>query len=236
MRRDGFELSISRPRVVMKTDEATGQQMEPMEEVVIDVDEEYSGVVVEKVSTRKGEMTDMRPAGGGKMRLRFIAPSRGLIGYHGEFLTDTRGTGVMNRLFHGYAPFKGVIGQRHVGTMISTEMGTAVAYALFNIQERGPLFVGHGEKVYAGMIIGEHSRGSDLEVNPLKGKQLTNIRTTSKDEAVVLTPPIKMTLEKALAYVAEDELVEVTPKSVRLRKRYLDPNERKRMSRKTASA
>jgi GTP-binding protein len=235
MRRDGFELSISRPRVVMKTDEATGQQMEPMEEVVIDVDEEYSGVVVEKVSTRKGEMTDMRPAGGGKMRLRFIAPSRGLIGYHGEFLTDTRGTGVMNRLFHGYAPYKGTIGQRHVGTMISTEMGTAVAYALFNIQERGPLFVGHGEKVYAGMIIGEHSRGSDLEVNPLKGKQLTNIRTTSKDEAVVLTPPIKMTLEKALAYVAEDELVEVTPKSVRLRKRYLDPNERKRMSRKAAS-
>jgi GTP-binding protein len=235
MRRDGFELSISRPRVVMKTDEATGQQMEPMEEVVIDVDEEYSGVVVEKVSTRKGEMTDMRPAGGGKMRLRFIAPSRGLIGYHGEFLTDTRGTGVMNRLFHGYAPYKGVIGQRHVGTMISTEMGTAVAYALFNIQERGPLFVGHGEKVYAGMIIGEHSRGSDLEVNPLKGKQLTNIRTTSKDEAVVLTPPIKMTLEKALAYVADDELVEVTPKSVRLRKRYLDPNERKRMSRKAAS-
>ncbi|HEY4134001.1 MAG TPA: translational GTPase TypA [Alphaproteobacteria bacterium] len=236
MRRDGFELSISRPRVVMKNDEVTGQQMEPMEEVVIDVDEEYSGVVVEKVSTRKGEMTDMRPAGGGKMRLRFIAPSRGLIGYHGEFLTDTRGTGVMNRLFHGYAPYKGTIGQRHVGTMISTEMGTAVAYALFNIQERGPLFVGHGEKVYAGMIIGEHSRGSDLEVNPLKGKQLTNIRTTSKDEAVVLTPPIKMTLEKALAYVAEDELVEVTPKSVRLRKRYLDPNERKRMSRKTASA
>ncbi len=235
MRRDGFELSISRPRVVMKTDEATGQQMEPMEEVVIDVDEEYSGVVVEKVSTRKGEMTDMRPAGGGKMRLRFIAPSRGLIGYHGEFLTDTRGTGVMNRLFHGYAPYKGTIGQRHVGTMISTEMGTAVAYALFNIQERGPLFVGHGEKVYAGMIIGEHSRGSDLEVNPLKGKQLTNIRTTSKDEAVVLTPPIKMTLEKALAYVADDELVEVTPKSVRLRKRYLDPNERKRMSRKAAS-
>ena len=235
MRRDGFELSISRPRVVMKTDEATGQQMEPMEEVVIDVDEEYSGVVVEKVSTRKGEMTDMRPAGGGKMRLRFIAPSRGLIGYHGEFLTDTRGTGVMNRLFHGYAPYKGTIGQRHVGTMISTEMGTAVAYALFNIQERGPLFVSHGDKVYAGMIIGEHSRGSDLEVNPLKGKQLTNIRTTSKDEAVVLTPPIKMTLEKALAYVADDELVEVTPKSVRLRKRYLDPNERKRMSRKAAS-
>ncbi|MFN4282068.1 MAG: translational GTPase TypA [Alphaproteobacteria bacterium] len=234
MRRDGFELSISRPRVVMKTE--NGQQLEPIEEVVIDVDEEYSGVVVEKISMRKGEMTDMRPAGGGKMRLRFLAPSRGLIGYHGEFLTDTRGTGVMNRLFHGYAPYKGTIGQRYVGAMISTDKGDAVAYALWNLQERGPLFVSPGEKVYGGMVIGEHTRGSDLEVNPLKGKQLTNIRTTSKDEAVVLTPPIKMTLEKALAYVADDELVEVTPKSVRLRKRYLDPNERKRMSRKAAEA
>ena len=179
-------------------------------------------------------MTDMRPAGGGKMRLRFLAPSRGLIGYHGEFLTDTRGTGVMNRLFHSYAPYKGPIGARHVGTMISTEPGAAVAYALWNLQERGPLYIGHGDKVYGGMVIGEHSRGSDLEVNPLKGKQLTNIRTTSKDEAVVLTPPIKMTLEKALAYVADDELVEVTPKSVRLRKRFLDSNERKRAQRRTA--
>jgi GTP-binding protein len=236
MRRDGFELSISRPRVVMKTDPASGQQLEPVEEVVIDVDEEYSGVVVEEVAKRKGEMTDMRPAGGGKMRLRFLAPSRGLIGYHGQFLTDTRGTGVMNRLFHGYAPYKGPIGQRYVGAMISTEQGTAVAYALWNLQERGPLFVGHGDKVYAGMVIGEHSRGSDLEVNPLKGKQLTNIRTTSKDEAVILTPPIKMSLEKAVAYVADDELVEVTPQSVRLRKRYLDANERKRASRRTAEA
>jgi GTP-binding protein len=234
MRRDGFELSISRPRVVMKTDPANGQQLEPIEEVVVDVDEEYSGVVVEEISKRKGEMTDMRPAGGGKMRLRFLAPSRGLIGYHGQFLTDTRGTGVMNRLFHSYAPYKGPIGQRHVGTMISTEQGTAVAYALWNLQERGPLFIGHGDKVYGGMVIGEHSRGSDLEVNPLKGKQLTNIRTTSKDEAVVLTPPIKMTLEKALAYVADDELVEVTPQSVRLRKRFLDANERKRAARRAA--
>ena len=236
MRRDGFELSISRPRVVMQTDATTGQQLEPVEEVVVDVDEEYSGVVVEKISSRRGEMTDMRPAGGGKMRLRFLAPSRGLIGYHGEFLTDTRGTGVMNRLFHSYAPYKGTIGARHVGTMISTEQGAAVAYALWNLQERGPLFVAPGEKVYGGMVIGEHTRGSDLEVNPLKGKQLTNIRTTSKDEAVVLTPPIRMTLEKALAYVAEDELVEVTPKSIRLRKRYLDPNERKRASRRAAEA
>jgi GTP-binding protein len=234
MRRDGFELSISRPRVVMKTDPTTGQQLEPIEEVVVDVDEEYSGVVVEKISMRKGEMTDMRPAGGGKMRLRFHAPSRGLIGYHGEFLTDTRGTGVMNRVFHSYAPYKGPIGQRHVGTMISTEQGTAVAYALWNLQERGPLFIAHGDKGYGGMVIGEHSRGSALEVNPLKGKQLTNIRTTSKDEAVVLTPPIKMTLEKALAYVADDELVEVTPQSVRLRKRFLDANERKRAARRAA--
>ncbi len=236
MRRDGFELSISRPRVVMKTDPTTGQQLEPVEEVVIDVDEEYSGVVVEEVSKRKGEMTDMRPAGGGKMRLRFLAPSRGLIGYHGQFLTDTRGTGVMNRVFHSYAPYKGPIGQRHVGTLISTEQGTAVAYALWNLQERGPLFVSHGDKVYAGMVIGEHSRGNDLEVNPLKGKQLTNIRTTSKDEAVILTPPIKMSLEKAVAYVADDELVEVTPHSVRLRKRFLDANERKRASRRAAEA
>ena len=235
MRREGFELSVSRPRVLYQTDEK-GNRLEPMEEVVIDVDEPYTGVVVEQVSIRKGELLDMRPTGGGKMRLKFLAPSRGLIGYHGEFLTDTRGTGIMNRLFHSFGPYKGPIPSRHTGALISTEQGDSVVYGLYFIQERGPLFIGGGEKVYKGMIIGEHSRDADLDVNPLKSKQLTNIRTTSKDEALILIPPVRMTLERAVAYVAEDELVEVTPKSVRLRKRWLDPNERKRESRKAASA
>jgi GTP-binding protein len=212
-----------------------GNRLEPMEEVVIDVDEPYTGIVVEKISIRKGELMDMRPTGGGKMRLKFLAPSRGLIGYHGEFLTDTRGTGIMNRLFHSYGPYKGPISSRHTGALISTEQGESVVYGLFSIQERGPLFIGGGEKVYKGMIIGEHSRDADLEVNPLKAKQLNNIRTHSKDEALILTPPIRMTLERAVAYVADDELVEVTPKSVRLRKRWLDSNERKRESRKAAA-
>ncbi len=231
MRREGFELSISRPRVLFKTDEATGERLEPIEEVFIDVDEEFSGVVVEKMSNRKAEMTGMRPSGGGKLRITFLAPSRGLIGYHGEFLTDTRGTGLMNRVFHGYAPYKGAIEGRRNGVLISTDQGESVAYALWSIEERGPLFIGPNVRLYQGMIIGEHSRGNDLEVNPLKGKQLTNIRTTSKDEAVRLTPPRKMSLEKAIAYIEDDELVEVTPKSVRLRKRWLDPNERKKQSR-----
>ncbi|OIR06150.1 GTP-binding protein TypA/BipA [mine drainage metagenome] len=231
MRREGFELSISRPRVLFKTDEATGERLEPIEEVFIDVDEEFSGVVVEKMSNRKAEMTGMRPSGGGKLRITFLAPSRGLIGYHGEFLTDTRGTGLMNRVFHGYAPYKGAIEGRRNGVLISTDQGESVAYALWSIEERGPLFIGPNVRLYQGMIIGEHSRGNDLEVNPLKGKQLTNIRTTSKDEAVRLTPPRKMSLEQAIAYIEDDELVEVTPKSVRLRKRWLDPNERKKQSR-----
>jgi GTP-binding protein len=236
MRREGFELSISRPRVLFRTDSATGERLEPIEDVVVDVDEEYSGVVVEKMSLRKAEMTGMKPSGGGKLRLTFLAPSRGLIGYHGEFLTDTRGTGIMNRMFHGYAPYKGAIEGRRNGVLISNSAGETVAYGLWYLEERGPLFLGAGVKVYEGMIIGEHSRGNDLEVNPLKAKQLTNIRTTSKDEAVRLTPPRRMTLEQAIAYIDDDELVEVTPKSVRLRKRYLDPNERKRMSRQKESA
>ena len=232
MRREGFELSISRPRVLYRTDPETGQRLEPIEEVVIDVDEEFAGAVVEKLGERRGELKDMRPAGAGKQRLVFHAPSRALIGYHGEFLTDTRGTGVMNRIFHGYAPHKGPIATRRTGTLISLEQGAAVAYALWYLEERGPLFVSPGEKVYGGMIIGEHARGADLNVNPLKSKQLTNFRASGKDEAVALTPPIKMTLEKSIAYVADDELVEVTPKSIRLRKRYLDPNERKREARR----
>ncbi|MCF4165497.1 translational GTPase TypA [Zavarzinia compransoris] len=234
MRREGFELSISRPRVLFT--EVDGQRMEPIEEVVIDVDEEFTGVVVEKVSTRKGELKEMRPSGGGKTRLVFHCPSRGLIGYHGEFLTDTRGTGLMNRLFHDYAPYKGPIPGRRNGVLISNGAGESVAYALWNLEDRGPMFIDPGVKVYEGMIIGEHTRDNDLEVNPLKGKQLSNIRTTSKDEAIRLTPPRKMSLEQAIAYLGDDELVEVTPKSIRLRKRYLDSNERKRMSRAAESA
>jgi GTP-binding protein len=228
MRREGFEVSISRPRVLYQT--IDGQRHEPIEEVVIDVDEPYSGTVVNKMSERKAEMTDMRPSGGGKVRLTFLAPSRGLIGYYSEFLSDTRGTGMMNRLFHGYAPYKGPIAARRTGVMISTATGEAVAYAMWKLEERGPMLIVPGTKVYEGMIVGEHTKSNDLDINVLQGKQLTNMRTTSKDEAVRLTPPIIMTLEKAIAYIADDELVEVTPKSIRLRKRYLDPNTRKRMS------
>ncbi len=230
MRREGFELSISRPRVVMKTD-TNGQRLEPIEEVVVDVDEEFSGVVVQKLNERKGEMLEMKPSGAGKVRLVFHVPSRGLIGYQGEFLTDTRGTGVINRLFHDYAPYKGPIPGRRNGVLISNSDGEAVAYALWNLEDRGPMMIEPGWKVYEGMIIGEHTRDNDLEVNVLKGKKLTNIRTTSKDEAVVLTPPIRMALEKALSYIQDDELVEVTPKSIRLRKKLLDPNARKRADR-----
>jgi GTP-binding protein len=236
MRREGFELSISRPRVLYQADPLTGRRLEPIEEVVVDVDEEFAGVVVEKMSRRKAEMQEMRPSGGGKLRLTFFGPTRGLIGYQGEFLTDTRGTGVMSRLFHGYAPHKGPIEGRRTGVLISNSAGAAVAYALWNLEERGPMFLDPGTRVYQGMIIGAHSRGNDLDVNPIKGKQLTNIRTTSKDEAVRLTPPQTMTLEQAIAYIADDELVEVTPKSIRLRKRLLDPNDRKRAIRAAAAA
>ena len=236
MRREGFELSISRPRVVYQEDPETQQRLEPIEEVVIDVDEEHSGTVVEKLSARKGELIEMRSAGADKQRLVFHTPSRSLIGYHGEFMTDTRGTGVMNRLFHGYAPYKGTIGGRRNGAMISMSDGKAVAYALWNLEERGPLFVVPGDKIYAGMIVGEHAKGQDLEVNPLKAKQLTNIRASGKDDAVDLTPPLKMDLDKSLAYIGNDELIEVTPTSIRLRKRYLDTHERKRMSRQTEVA
>jgi GTP-binding protein len=229
MRREGFELSISRPRVLFKTE--NGERMEPMEEVTIDVDDPYTGVVIEKISMRKGELQDMRPTGAGKTRVVFAAPARGLIGYHGEFLTDTRGTGVINRMFSGYAPHKGPIIGRTNGVLISTGDGEAVAYALWYIEERGKLFVTPGTKIYQGMIIGQHAKDNDLEVNPLKAKQLTNIRTTSKDEAVRLTPIVAMTLEQAIAYIEDDELVEVTPQSIRIRKRQLSPHDRKRASR-----
>ena len=231
MRREGYELSISRPRVLFKEDDE-GSVIEPVEEVVIDLDQEFSGVVVEKMNKRKGTLQDMRPSGAGKQRLSFIAPSRGLIGYHGEFLTDTRGTGIINRLFNGYEPFKGEIETRRTGVMISTETGKSVPYALWNLEERGALFIGAGMPVYQGMIIGEHARGLDLEVNPTKTKQLTNIRASGKDDAVTLTTATTMSLEQSLAYIADDELVEVTPGAIRIRKRYLDPHERKRKARK----
>ena len=227
MRREGFELSVSRPRVVFEKNEA-GQTLEPVEEVVIDVDDEFSGVVVQKMSERKAEMMEMRPSGGNRLRLVFHAPTRGLIGYQGELMTDTKGTAIMNRLFHAYLPYKGEISGRRNGVLISNDQGEAVAYAMFKLEDRGPMMIEPGWKVYRGMIIGEHTRENDLELNVLKGKQLTNIRTTSKDEAVRLTPPIRMTLEKALAYIEDDELVEITPKSIRLRKKHLDPNDRKR--------
>jgi GTP-binding protein len=236
MRREGFELGVSRPQVVMKTDEATGQRLEPIEEVVIDVDDEHSGVVVQKLSERRADLLEMRPSGGGRTRLVFHAPTRGLIGYQGELLSDTRGTAVMNRLFHEYAPHKGVIQGRHTGVLISNAGGEAVAFALWNLEDRGPMMIDPGVKVYEGMIIGEHTRGNDLEVNVLKGKKLTNVRASGADEAVRLTPPIRMTLERALAYIQDDELVEVTPQSIRLRKRHLDPNERKRMAKAGAEA
>jgi GTP-binding protein len=229
MRREGFELSVSRPRVLFKKDES-GNILEPIEEVIIDVDDNYSGVVVEKVSTRKGEMTDMRPSGGGKTRITFLVPSRGLIGYQSEFLTDTKGTGILNRIFHEYAPYKGELNFKRNGALIATDPGEAVAYALWNLQDRGVMFVKPGQKVYAGMIIGQNSKSGDLEVNVLKSKQLTNIRASGTDEAIRLTPPKELTLEDMITYIDDDELVEVTPKSLRLRKKFLDSNERKRMS------
>ena len=234
MRREGFELAVSRPRVVMQKGE-NGETLEPIEEVVIDVDEEHAGVVVQKMSERKAEMVELRPSGGNRQRLVFHAPTRGLIGYQSELLTDTRGTAVMNRLFHEYGPYKGELAGRTNGVLISNEQGESVAYAMWNLEDRGPMIIDPGVKVYQGMIIGIHSRDNDLEVNVLKGKKLTNIRAAGKDEAVKLTPPIRMTLERALAWIQDDELVEVTPKTIRLRKLYLDPNERKRFE-KSAKA
>ena len=235
MRREGFELGISRPRVLFREDE-NGQRTEPYETVVIDVDDEHSGTVIDKMALRKAEMTDMRPSGGGKTRITFSAPSRGLIGYHGEFLSDTRGTGIMNRLFEKYGPYKGAIEGRPNGVLISNCAGEAVGYALNSLEDRGVLFVRPQDKIYEGMIIGENAKPEDLEVNPMKSKQLTNFRSTGKDDAIRLTPPRIMTLEQAIAYIDDDEMVEVTPQSVRLRKAILDPHERKKASRKKEMA
>jgi GTP-binding protein len=235
MRREGFELTVGRPRVVMRVNPETGVREEPIEEVIIDVDEEFTGAVVQKLSERRAELTDMRPSGAGRQRLVFFAPTRGLIGYQGELMTDTRGTAIMNRLFHGYAAHAGEIPSRHTGALLSNADGEAVAYALFNLQDRGPMFIEPGARVYQGMIVGEHTRGNDLELNVLKGKKLTNVRASGKDDNILLTPPIRMTLERALSYIQEDELVEVTPKSIRLRKAVLDPNERKKAERARAA-
>ncbi len=234
MRREGFELTVSRPRVVMQSDPVTGQRLEPIEEVIIDVDEEYTGPVVQKLSERRADLIEMRPSGGGRQRLVFYVPTRGLIGYQTELLSDTRGTAVMNRLFHNYAPFKGEIPGRRTGVLISNGQGEAVAYALWNLEDRGPMIIHPQTKVYQGMIVGEHTRGNDLEVNVLKGKKLTNVRAAGRDDNVLLTPPMRMSMEMALAYIQDDELVEITPQSIRLRKRYLDPNERKKAERLAA--
>jgi len=228
MRREGFEVSISRPRVVFKTDEETGERLEPIEDVMIDVDDEFSGIVIEKLSMRKAELKDMGPSGAGKTRISLMSPSRSLIGYQGEFLTDTRGSGVLNRVFSHYEPYKGAIDAGRKGVLISNSDGETAAYALWNLEDRGTMFVGAGEKTYQGMIIGENSRQDDLDVNPMKAKQLTNVRASGKDEAVRLTPPRRLTLEQAIAYIEEDELVEVTPKSIRLRKKELNPSFRKK--------
>jgi GTP-binding protein len=229
MRREGYEVSISRPRVL--TRQEGGETLEPIEEAVVDVDDEFAGIVIEKMSQRKAELADMRPTGGGKTRLVLHTPSRGLVGYHGDFLTDTRGTGVMHRLFHAWAPWKGEILGRRNGALVSTEPGKAVNYALWYLEERGVLFVAPGEDLYEGMVIGENARGEDLEVNPVKEKKLSNVRAAGKDEAMRLTPPRRLTLEQAIAWIDDDELVEVTPKAIRVRKMWLDPHERKRRAR-----
>ncbi|MEQ8824179.1 MAG: translational GTPase TypA [Filomicrobium sp.] len=232
MRREGFELTVSRPRVVFRKDEETGQRQEPIEEVIIDVDDEHSGVVVKKLSERRGEMIEMKPSGGGRTRLVFHVPTRGLLGYQSELLSDTRGTAVMNRLFHAYAPFKGEIPGRRTGVLISKSAGEATTYSLFHLQDRGPSLIHPQTKVYEGMIVGQHTRENDLIVNVIEAKKLTNVRAAGKDEAQTLTPPMKLSLEAALSYIEDDELVEITPENIRLRKRWLDPNERKKQERK----
>ncbi|NBS23524.1 MAG: translational GTPase TypA [Altererythrobacter sp.] len=234
MRREGFELGISRPRVLFR--EEDGKRMEPYETVVIDVDDEHSGTVVEKMQLRKADLTEMRPSGMGKTRITFSAPSRGLIGYHGEFLSDTRGTGIMNRLFEKYGPYKGAVGGRNNGVLISNGDGESNAYALNMLEDRGEMFIGAQMKVYEGMVIGENAKPDDLEVNPMKAKQLSNVRSSGKDDAIRLTPPRRMSLEQSIAYIDDDEMVEVTPHSIRLRKALLCPHERKKAKRKKDAA
>jgi GTP-binding protein len=235
MRREGFEMTVSRPKVVMKSDADTGQRLEPIEETIIDIDDNHTGIVVQKLSERRGDLMEMRPSGGGRTRMVFLVPTRGLLGYQSELLSDSRGTAVMNRLFHSYAPFKGEIQGRRQGVLISNGMGEATAYSIFNLQDRGLFMIGAQARVYEGMIVGEHSRDNDLVVNVVQGKKLTNVRASGKDEALTLVPPMRLTLEKAMSYITDEELVEITPVSIRLRKRWLDPNERKRQERKRES-
>ena len=235
MRREGFEMTVSRPKVVFKTDAETGQRLEPIEETIIDIDDNHTGVVVQKLSERRGDLMEMRPSGGGRTRMVFLVPTRGLLGYQSELLSDSRGTAVMNRLFHSYAPYKGEIQGRRQGVLISNGMGEATAYSIFNLQDRGLFMIGAQARVYEGMIVGEHSRDNDLVVNVVQGKKLTNVRASGKDEALTLVPPMRLTLEKAMSYITDEELVEITPESIRLRKRWLDPNERKRQERKRES-
>jgi GTP-binding protein len=235
MRREGFELTVSRPKVVIKTDDVTNEKLEPIEETIIDVDDAHTGVVVQKLSERRGDLMEMRPSGGGRTRMVFLVPTRGLLGYQSELLSDTRGTAVMNRLFNSYAPFKGEIQGRRTGVLISNGTGEATAYSIFNLQDRGSFMIGAQARVYEGMIVGEHTRDNDLVVNVVQGKKLTNVRASGKDEALTLTPPMRLTLEKAMSYITDEELVEITPDSIRLRKRWLDPNERKRQERKRES-
>jgi GTP-binding protein len=235
MRREGFEMTVSRPKVVMKTDEETGQRLEPIEETIIDIDDAHTGIVVQKLSERRGDLMEMRPSGGGRTRMVFLVPTRGLLGYQGELLSDSRGTAVMNRIFHSYAPFKGEIQGRRQGVLISNGTGEATAYSIFHLQDRGIFMIGAQARVYEGMIVGEHSRDNDLVVNVVQGKKLTNVRASGKDEALTLVPPMRLTLEKAMSYITDEELVEITPESIRLRKRWLDPNERKKQERKRES-
>ncbi len=232
MRREGFELTVSRPKVVIKNDPETGQKLEPIEETIIDVDDGFTGVIVQKLSERRGDLMEMRPSGGGRTRMVFLVPTRGLLGYQSELLSDSRGTAVMNRLFHSYAPFKGEIQGRRQGVLISNGSGEATAYSIFHLQDRGQFMIGAQARVYEGMIVGEHSRDNDLIVNVVQGKKLTNVRASGKDEALTLVPPMKLTLEKAMSYITDEELVEITPETIRLRKRWLDPNERKKQERK----
>lgn len=227
MRREGYEFAVSKAEVLYKTDE-NGKKLEPMELTYVDVPEEFSGTVIEKLSQRKGELLNMGAASGGYTRLEFSIPSRGLIGYRGEFMTDTKGNGIMNSSFNGYGPYKGDIQYRKQGSLIAFEAGEAITYGLYNAQERGTLFIGPGEKVYSGMVVGQNSRGEDIELNVCKKKQLTNTRSSSADEALRLTPPKILSLEQALEFIDTDELLEVTPSSLRIRKKILDPTMRKR--------
>jgi GTP-binding protein len=236
MRREGYEMAVSRPKPKVRIDAATGERQEPYETLVVDVEDQHQGAIMEYLGTRRADMTNMESDGKGRVRLDYRVPARGLIGFHSEFLNMTRGTGIMSHVFDDYGPMAGAIEDRRNGVLISGDDGEAVAYALWKLDDRGRMFVVPGEELYEGMIIGIHTRDNDLVVNPVKEKKLTNVRASGKDEAIVLTPPMRLTLEKAVEFIADDELVEITPKSIRLRKRFLKDHERKRASREVEAA